>query len=106
MTRKKMLIGILILAMLALLGSAAFAADAAHGEALAKRWCASCHIVGADQKTASSDAPPFATIAKRAGFNAGAVALFLLDPHPKMPNMSLTRSEAIDLATYIATQAR
>ncbi len=31
--------------------SAAFAADAFHGETLAKRWCASCHIVASDQKT-------------------------------------------------------
>jgi hypothetical protein len=27
---------------------------------------------------------------------------FLLDPHPKMPNLSLTRTEATDLAAYIA----
>jgi hypothetical protein len=27
----------------------------------------------------------------------------LLEPHPKMPNMSLSRTEAADLAAYIAT---
>jgi hypothetical protein len=27
----------------------------------------------------------------------------LLDPHPKMPDMGLTRSEAADLAAYIAS---
>jgi hypothetical protein len=36
-------------------------------------------------------------------YDAGQVAMFLLDPHPKMPNMSLTRIEAGDLAAYIAT---
>ena len=30
-------------------------------------------------------------------------AFFLLEPHPKMPNMQLSRSEAADLAAYIAT---
>jgi hypothetical protein len=29
--------------------------------------------------------------------------MFLLDPHPKMPDMSLTRTEAGDLAAYIAS---
>jgi hypothetical protein len=27
----------------------------------------------------------------------------LLDPHPKMPDMALSRAEAADLAAYIAT---
>jgi hypothetical protein len=37
-------------------------------------------------------------------FDAAKIALFLLDPHPKMPNMS--RKEAADLAAYIATLKR
>ena len=31
------------------------------------------------------------------------LTFFLLDPHPKMPNMQLTRTEAGDLAAYIAS---
>jgi hypothetical protein len=31
------------------------------------------------------------------------LALFLLLPHPKMPDMSLSRSEAADLAAYIVS---
>jgi hypothetical protein len=42
-------------------------------------------------------------IAKRPSFDAARLALFLLDPHPKMPNMSLARDEASDLAAYIAS---
>ena len=34
---------------------------------------------------------------------AAKLALFLMDPHPKMPNMQLSRTEAADLAAYIAT---
>jgi hypothetical protein len=34
------------------------------------------------------------------------VAYFLLAPHPRMPDMALSRSEAEDLAAYIATQQR
>jgi mono/diheme cytochrome c family protein len=84
----------------------AFAADPAHGEQLAQRWCASCHVVANDQRQASSDAPPFSSVARNPSFNADRLAFFLLDPHPKMPNMSLTRNEATDLAAYIASLAR
>jgi mono/diheme cytochrome c family protein len=82
----------------------AFAADANNGERLAHRWCAACHVVSATQRQSTTDqAPPFATIAKTPGFDAAKIALFLLDPHPKMPDMGLSRIEAGDLAAYIAT---
>ena len=82
----------------------ALAADAQNGERLAHRWCESCHVVAAKPAGSGTDqAPPFATVAKRPGFDAGSLALFLLAPHPKMPSMSLTRAEAADLAAYIAT---
>jgi mono/diheme cytochrome c family protein len=82
---------------------AAVAADAYNGGQLARRWCEPCHVVAADQRGTTGEAPPFASIAKKPGFDAGQIAVFLLDPHPKMPNMSLTRNEAGDLAAYIAT---
>lgn len=83
---------------------AARAADVEHGEALAKRWCASCHVVSSDQKTGSTQAPPFSAIARHPAFDATKVAFFLLAPHPKMPDMGLTRNDAADLAAYIAKQ--
>jgi mono/diheme cytochrome c family protein len=96
---------VLILAA-ALKSLPASAADPAHGEQVARRWCASCHVVAPDQRQASSEAPPFSTVARNPNFNADRLAFFLLDPHPKMPNMSLTRTEATDLAAYIASLAR
>jgi mono/diheme cytochrome c family protein len=83
--------------------SLAAAADAQHGKELAQRWCAECHLVASDQRQASADVAPFASIARRGDFNAAQLAFFLLDPHPKMPNMSLSRAEAGDLAAYIAS---
>ncbi|MBI1202688.1 MAG: c-type cytochrome [Rhodopseudomonas sp.] len=83
---------------------AALAADAARGETLAKRWCAACHVVSADQAQGGTQAPAFSTIAKTRGLDAAGIALFLLAPHPKMPDMSLSRAEAADLAAYIHTQ--
>ena len=82
----------------------AFAADATNGRRLAERWCEACHVVTSTQVRAATDqAPPFATIAKTPDFDAAKIALFLLDPHPKMPDMALSRSEAADLAAYIVS---
>lgn len=92
---------VLAVAAAAFSGSVALAADADHGHDLAKRWCSSCHLVDGGQKQASTDAPPFDAIAHRSDFTPEKVAFFLLDPHPKMPNFSLTRYEAADLAAYI-----
>jgi mono/diheme cytochrome c family protein len=82
------------------------AGDAENGKNLAQRWCAACHVVSSEQRQASVAAPTFASIARQPGFNADKLAFFRLDPHPKMPNMSLTRREASDLAAYIATLAK
>jgi mono/diheme cytochrome c family protein len=57
------------------------AADVEHGEQLARRWCVACHVVAPDQQGASTEAPPFRTIARKPDFNAARLALFLLDPH-------------------------
>ena len=92
---------VVILATAMVLAQSAGAADAGNGERLARRWCAPCHVVTPDQRQPTAEAAPFATIAKTPGFDAGQVALFLLEPHPKMPDMELTRAEAGDLAAYI-----
>jgi mono/diheme cytochrome c family protein len=90
----------------AIVAQPVLAADARNGEKLARRWCEPCHVVAADQREVTGDAAPFASVARRPGFDAARLAMFLLDPHPKMPDMSLTRNEAADLAAYVATLAR
>jgi len=82
----------------------ALAADARKGETLAKRWCAACHVVAADQQRANTQAPPFSAIANKPDFEEAKLAYFLLAPHPVMPDMNLSRSEAADLAAYIKAQ--
>jgi mono/diheme cytochrome c family protein len=87
-------------------GAAAMPADAARGEKLARHWCASCRIVANDQKSGADSAPPFATIARNPGFDGSKIAQFLMDPHPKMPDMQLSRDEAKDLGAYITSLAQ
>jgi mono/diheme cytochrome c family protein len=93
-------------AALCLFTVAAHSADPEHGRDLAKRWCASCHVVSPDQQSASADAPPFTTIARSPNFDPKRLAYFLLEPHPKMPPMALSRSAADDLAAYIQSLKR
>lgn len=81
-------------------------ADAGHGEQLARRWCAPCHIVASDQTRGADGAASFSSVANRPGFSPEDVARFLMDPHPKMPDMQLGRDEARDLGAYIATLAK
>lgn len=88
------------------LSHGAAAADAGQGGVLAKRWCAACHVVAADQQNAGGQAPPFSAIGKTADLDVGKLALFLLLPHPKMPDMNLSRAEAADIAAYIQSQGK
>jgi mono/diheme cytochrome c family protein len=79
-------------------------ADPRNGAVLAQRWCTSCHIVSKEQTKAIDGVPSFTAIAQRGDVSGERLAFILLDPHPAMPAMTLTRNEARDLAAYIATQ--
>lgn len=82
----------------------AIAADAGNGKKLAERWCQSCHAIAANQPMAVTEAPAFAGIARKPGFDEAKIAAFLLEPHPKMPPLGLSREAAADLAAFIASQ--
>jgi mono/diheme cytochrome c family protein len=94
----------LSLVLTSVVSATAGAADALKGETLAKRWCATCHVVSSQQQQGTTQSPPFSAIAGKPGFNETTLAYFLLTPHPRMPDMSLTRNEAADLAAYIKNQ--
>jgi mono/diheme cytochrome c family protein len=82
------------------LAAPAFAADVAHGERIARRWCATCHVVAPDQTKGSTEAPSFADISRRVDDDRR-LAGFLADPHPRMPDMNLSRPEITDIVAYI-----
>jgi len=91
-----------VIAVLLPFTTPSYSADPQHGLALAIRWCASCHVVSPEQQRASADVPPFATIATSPNFDAKQLAYFLLNPHPKMPDLPLSRTAADDIAAYKA----
>jgi mono/diheme cytochrome c family protein len=91
-----------------LAGLAALPAPAANedGRRFATRWCSSCHAVAPGQKRLSDGVPSFAEIAGRKNSGRGALKAFLSTPHPRMPDMSLTRAEIDALVDYIRSQKR
>jgi len=84
-----------------LLPRPADAGEAEYGRTLADNWCASCHVVGTGQRPDHKGAPAFTTIAQSQDFTAERLAYLLLDPHPKMAKLALSRKAIDDIAAYI-----
>ena len=73
------------------------------GKEIAIKWCSSCHLVTDAQENTSADVPSFGVIGKKYREEINALGAFLADPHPPMPNFSLTRQEIQDLMAYIGS---
>ena len=74
--------------------------SAEQGQKLARQWCAECHIVEPGN-TASDVAPTFPQIAENRTLTPDRLRGWLSDPHPPMPNLSLSRAEIEDLVAYL-----
>jgi mono/diheme cytochrome c family protein len=93
----------LLLALL--LTTPAIAADlpdpkAARGLAIAREWCASCHKVEDRQTEATDAAPTFASIARQPDRTSSFVRAWLINPHPPMPKLELSRADVDALMAY------
>lgn len=95
---RSIIVPLLILFLYCLPASAA--GSASLGKEMARQWCSACHLVDEGQKSTSADIPDFKTIAEKYQDEHGALKRFLVDPHPPMPNLSLTRREIQDLLAY------
>jgi mono/diheme cytochrome c family protein len=74
---------------------------AADGARLAQRWCASCHVIAANQTGSVPQGPPSVPTIAKSGLGAEQLRAFLSHPHGAMPDLSLTRSEIDGLVAYI-----
>jgi mono/diheme cytochrome c family protein len=92
--------GVCVVLLLAGASGNAAAQDAANGDRLARRLCSECHATGS-APARRQRAPSWAVIAARPDASADMIAAFLLLPHATMPNTSLSRSDADDLAASI-----
>jgi mono/diheme cytochrome c family protein len=93
---------LLILGMLAA-GSAWADGNARTGGWLARAWCGSCH--GTANTIASDAAPSLPVLARRSHEDESWLRAWLSNPHPPMPNLTLSRSEIDDIVAYLKTLA-
>jgi mono/diheme cytochrome c family protein len=84
----------------------AFAADAERGATIAARWCAACHMAAPGQGRSDAAPPDFAKIGRQPDLDARKLSAFLMTPHPRMPDMSLSRQQIDDLVAFIKAQGK
>ena len=83
-------------------GDVALDLEIERGKNLARVWCSECHVVDAGESVAArTEAPALAEIASRPERTRETLDLFLMQPHPPMPDLQLTNDERRDLTSYI-----
>ena len=83
-------------------GSAQAAGNPEAGHQLAQLWCSSCHAVEPQPERAPVDGvPSFRAVAGAKDYAPGRVRSFLNNPHPPMPNLSLTSGQIDDITAYL-----
>jgi cytochrome c len=79
---------------------AAPAGNADKGRQLIERSCSSCHDTGTTA-TATDAAPPLSFIAKDNKARPAWIRGWLMDPHPPMPGIMLSRQQVDDIVAYL-----
>lgn len=98
-----MSLALLVGAML-LPANAAVAQDARErraGEVLARDLCSQCHIVSETQRGPALDGVPSFLDLARSGRSNDQLRAWLTNPHPPMPNVSLSEREIFSVIAYI-----
>ena len=72
------------------------------GRALVDRSCVSCHAP-AGVTRASDTAPPLSFLARDNKYRAAFVRGWLMNPHPPMPGIPLSRQQISDIVAYLET---
>jgi mono/diheme cytochrome c family protein len=78
------------------------AANPEAGRQLIMRSCSSCHATEAS-RTATDGAPPLTVIAKDNKERPAWIRGWLMEPHPPMPSISLSRQQIDDVIAYLRT---
>jgi mono/diheme cytochrome c family protein len=80
---------------------AALAQDVANGQHLSERWCSECHAIGGAAPGKYKGVPSFAAIAAKETITTEMITSFLRLPHATMPNVPISRKDALDIAAFI-----
>lgn len=70
------------------------------GHELARAWCSNCHLVEPGG-SASDAAPAFETLANDPTRTDERLRNWLADPHPPMPNLSLSHQQIDSILAYL-----
>ena len=101
----KMTLGIALVAFALIIPAFAQEQDAtpnaARGQALARRWCAACHLV--QLRLTAIDPPTFTAIANDPSKSPDYLRVFFVSPHKDMPPIQLTSQQIEDLIVYLGT---
>ena len=76
----------------------------ARGQALARRWCAACHLV--QLRLTTIDPPTFTAIANDPSKTPDYLRTFFVSPHKDMPPILLTPYQIEDVIAYLGTLKR
>jgi mono/diheme cytochrome c family protein len=76
--------------------------DIEAGHAYAKKVCAECHAVERGEKESPYlDLPSFQAVADEPAITGRALAVWLTNPHPNMPNFILPQADRDNVIAYI-----
>jgi mono/diheme cytochrome c family protein len=75
--------------------------SSARGQALARRWCAACHLV--QLRLTAIDPPTFTAIANDPSKTPEYLRNFFVSPHKDMPPIQLTSPQIEDAIAYLQT---
>ena len=98
-------------ALLALLSAGpafgqATTSDPVAGRVLAADLCSNCHLVDEGQTGPVTDGvPAFAVLARDPATTDRSLRAFIVDPHPPMPQITLTATEIDAIVAYIRSLA-
>ena len=99
------IVKLLVCAAIAAATLPALAAERGNAEAgreLVNRSCVTCHAPNGVARAADS-APPLSFIARDNKYRAAFVRGWLMDPHPPMPGIQLSRQQINDVIAYLET---
>lgn len=78
--------------------------DIEAGHAYAKKICAECHAVErGEMESPYPELPSFQTVADQPGITERALAVWLTNPHPNMPNFILPQADRDNVIAYIVS---
>lgn len=76
--------------------------DVQRGRGYAERVCAECHAISSTQALSPiAKATPFRVVANAPGMTGTALNVWLLTPHPSMPNLIIEGQDRDDIIAYV-----